>query len=85
MSERVLVADDSGVIRAIITDCLKDVGVSDVVEAADGSQAMALVEQEDFALVIIDWVMPVCNGLDVIKAIRAKGSQVPIIMVTAAG
>lgn len=83
MSTRVLVADDSKVIRAIIGDMLRDFGVKDVVEAVDGSEAVKAFEQDEFSLVVLDWQMPGMCGLEVIEAIRATGSTVPIVMVTA--
>jgi len=71
--------------RAIVTDALQDIGVTDVVQAAGGDEALERFLQEDFDLVIVDWCMPGMNGLDVIRGIRAAGSDVPIIMVTATG
>ena len=85
MNTRVLVADDSNVIRAIIGDILRDLGVKDIVEAADGNEAVQAFLQYEFDLVVLDWQMPSMCGLEVIEAIRASGSDVPIIMVTATG
>lgn len=85
MSKRVLVADDSKLIRAIIADMLRDMGVGEVVEAVNGSEAVKAFEEDEFDLVVLDWQMPGKCGLEVIEAIRAAGSQVPIIMVTATG
>lgn len=78
----VLVADDSGVIRKIIVRALNSLGVKDVVEAADGEEAIAKFGGASFDLVLTDWNMPGKSGLDVLKAIRATGSKVPVIMVT---
>ncbi len=85
MSTRVLVADDSNVIRTIIADMLRDIGVKEVVEAVDGNEAVRAFQQDEFDLVVLDWQMPGMCGLEVIEAIRATGSGVPIIMVTATG
>ena len=85
MSTRVLVADDSSVIRKIIGDMLRDFGVKEIVEVANGNEAVKAFEQEEFDLVVSDWQMPGMCGLEVIEAIRATGSDVPIIMVTATG
>jgi two-component system chemotaxis response regulator CheY len=71
----VLVADDSGVIRKIIVRALNSLGVKDVVEAADGDEAIAKFGSASFDLVLTDWNMPGKSGLDVLKAI-------PVIMVT---
>ncbi len=85
MNIRALVADDSRVVRAIIVDSLRDIGVSDIIEAADGREAVELVEQYDFNLIVLDWRMPRMSGLEVVETIRAMGSDVPILMVTAVG
>lgn len=82
MSAKVLVADDDKLMRALIVRSLNAVGKPEVVEACDGEEALSLFEQEEFDLVVTDWEMPRRNGVEVIRAIRAKGCQVPIIMVT---
>jgi len=79
---KVLVADDDTSTRGLITDLLESIGVSDVVETGDGEETLSLFEQDPFDLVVLDWEMPGKNGMDIIRAIRAGGSQVPIVMVT---
>jgi len=79
---KVLVADDSSTIRAILLDSLRTIGVADIVEAADGNEAISRFNQSRFDLVLTDWKMPGKSGLELLKAIRAKGSQVPVVMVT---
>ena len=82
MSLKVLVADDSGVMRKIIIRSLNAVGVSDVVEAGDGDAAFEAFRANTVDIVLTDWNMPGKNGLELVKAIRATGSQVPVIMIT---
>lgn len=79
---KVLVADDSGIMRKIIIRSLNAVGVSDIVEAADGQEAIDAYKAEPVDLILTDWNMPNKTGLDVVTEIRALGSSVPIIMVT---
>ena len=79
---KVLVADDSGVMRKIIVRALNACGVTDIVEANDGAEAMSLFKEHKFDFVMTDWNMPNKTGLEVIQDIRATGSDVPIIMVT---
>jgi two-component system chemotaxis response regulator CheY len=85
MSRKVLVADDSRLIRTIIADMLSSFGGTEIVEAVDGNEAVKAFEQNEFDLVVLDWQMPGMCGLEVIEVIRATGSKVPIIMVTATG
>jgi len=82
MSTNVLVADDSGTMRKIIIRSLNAAGISSVVEASDGSEAVALFKPGAFGMVLTDWNMPGKSGLEVIKEIRAKDAKVPIIMIT---
>ena len=79
---RVLVADDSGVMRKIIIRALNSMGVHDIIEAADGQIAVDKYPRSGADLVLTDWNMPGKTGLEVIQAIRAAGSTVPIIMIT---
>ena len=79
---KVLVADDSGVMRKIIIRSLISVGVTDIVEAANGQEAIDKFKETPVDLILTDWNMPEKSGLDVVVEIRATGSLVPIIMVT---
>lgn len=79
---KVLVVDDSGVMRKIIIRSLNAVGVTDTIEAANGQEAIDLFKTQEFDMVLTDWNMPEKSGLDVLTEIRATGSQVPVIMVT---
>ncbi len=79
---KVLVVDDSGVMRKIIIRSLNSVGVTDIVEAADGQQAIDLFKSDTFDMILTDWNMPGKTGMDVLGEVRATGSEVPIIMVT---
>ena len=82
MGTSVLVADDCGTMRKIILRSLRAVGISSAVEAADGSEAVALFKPGEFDLVLTDWNMPGKTGLEVIREIRAQDPTVPIIMIT---
>lgn len=81
-SAKVLVADDSGVMRKIIVRALNNCGLTDVVEASDGAEAFTLFGEQAFDLVMTDWNMPNKDGLQLLKDIRGTGSKVPVIMVT---
>jgi len=79
---RVLVADDSSTMRKIILRSLQSVGITDVVEAADGSEAVNLFKPDEFDMVLTDWNMPGKTGLEVVQDIRGIDTKIPIIMVT---
>lgn len=82
MSARILVADDSSTMRKIILRSLNAVGVPGAVEASDGEEAINQFKPGEFDMVLTDWNMPNKSGIDVLKGIRAAGSDVPVIMVT---
>jgi two-component system chemotaxis response regulator CheY len=85
MNHKVLVVDDSGTMRKIIIRSLNAVGITDVVEAADGNQGLSAFQQDCFTLVMTDWNMPNKSGIELTRDIRATGSSVPIFMVTTEG
>ena len=84
---KVLVVDDSSVMRKIIIQALGGLNVteSDVTQAGDGSEAIALAVQGGFDVILMDWNMPKTNGLEAVKAIRSAGAKTPIVMVTTEG
>ncbi|MBB2924177.1 chemotaxis response regulator protein-glutamate methylesterase [Cellulomonas cellasea] len=78
---RVLVVDDSVVVRRLVTDTLAGDPAIDVVgTAANGQIALTKVEQLAPDLVTMDIEMPVMDGIGAVRALRASGSRVPIIM-----
>jgi two-component system chemotaxis response regulator CheY len=85
MSEKVLVVDDSGVMRKIIIRSLSAVGFDDVVEAADGVEGLRAFQEHPISLVLTDWNMPNKSGIELTRDIRATGSTVPIFMITTEG
>lgn len=82
MCAKVLVVDDSGTMRKIILRSLNALGVTDVVEAGDGSDGLDMFKQQQFDVVLTDWNMPRMTGLELLKAIRGSGSTVPVILIT---
>ncbi|UTI64552.1 response regulator transcription factor [Paraconexibacter antarcticus] len=78
---RILLADDEQSIQTLLSYPLQKDGY-EVVQASDGSEALARFEEQPFDLVVLDVMMPRIDGLEVCRRLRAK-SQVPIIMLTA--
>lgn len=79
---KALVVDDSAVMRKILIGALGQAGITEVGEAADGRLAVAAAGAGDYGLILMDWNMPNMLGIDAVKAIRAAGQTMPIIMVT---
>ncbi len=82
---KVLVADDSALMRHVLVKTLNEGGVQTVVQAMDGAMAVEKVAEENPDLVLMDWIMPNMSGLEAVKEIRASGNNVPIIMCTTEG
>lgn len=82
MTMKALVVDDSAVMRKVLIGALSRANITDVDQAADGAEAVAAVEKEEYGLILMDWNMPNMLGIDAVRAIRAAGKTVPIIMVT---
>lgn len=72
-STHALVIDDSRAMRLILSDLLNQLGYQ-TCEAGDGHQAINLLEGDNSipSLALVDWNMPVMNGLEFIRAIRQK-------------
>lgn len=81
----VLIVDDYKTMLRIVKNLLNQIGFSNVDEAADGSEALAKVQQKDYGLIISDWNMQPMSGLQLLQAVRAdaKLKHIPFIMVTA--
>ena len=81
-SRKILVVDDSSMIRRLIKNSLSEAGYTDVLEAEGGEEAVARVGDVDPGLILMDWNMPKVTGLEAVHAIRAAGNVTPIVMVT---
>lgn len=80
---KVLLADDSGVMRKIIARGLNSLWIDEIVEAADGVEALkAFGNGDGIDLILTDWNMPNMSGLELVQAIRGAGHKVPIMMIT---
>ena len=84
---RILIAEDSVTMRRIIRNNLKAMGYEAVLEADNGEAALAKIASERVEFVIVDWAMPVMNGLELVRAIRSseKHAHLPVLMITAVG
>jgi two-component system chemotaxis response regulator CheB len=81
---RVIVADDSAMMRAIVTTSLTAAGVEVVGAAANGDQALALCERRRPDAMTLDLAMPGMDGIGVLRALRQRGGEaVPVVVVSA--
>jgi signal transduction histidine kinase len=82
-SELVLVVDDDSAVRQVTVEMVHDLGC-EVVQAAGGEQALALVDKllPLPELILLDYAMPGMNGLQLARALRDRGINAPIALVT---
>lgn len=87
LSVPVLVVDDMMTMRKVVIKACKEIGFAQIAEAADGKLAWDAIANAPapFGLVISDWNMPNCSGLDLLKRLRADSrfGKTPFVMVTA--
>ncbi len=76
-----LIVEDQPDLRAVWTEALTLLG-NRVQGAADGNEALRLMEEQPFDLVMLDINLPRRNGLEVLKDIRSKDPITPVVIVT---
>lgn len=84
MKKRILVVDDEPNIREVVELYLRREGF-EVEVTADGTTALAAIEQKAPDLIVLDLMLPVLGGLQVTRALKQGRLDIPIIMLTAKG
>jgi len=79
---RAVVADDSAAMRLLLTRILHQAAVEVVGQACNGEEAIGLVSDFSPEIICLDLDMPVMNGLDALRAIRAQQNASKILMIT---
>jgi len=84
---KILVVDDSRVMRSIVTRTLRQAGFGDhdIDEAGDGAEGLAKAQAGHPDLILSDWNMPEMNGIDFLRSLRASGNNVRFGFVTSEG
>ncbi|MFH0728879.1 MAG: chemotaxis response regulator CheY [Pseudomonadota bacterium] len=85
LSMKILIVDDFATMRRIMKNILKQIGFTNIIEADDGTTALAELQKTSVDLIISDWNMPKMTGLDLLKAVRSSPNlkDLPFLMVTA--
>ncbi len=85
LSTPVLIVDDYKTMIRIIRNLMKQLGFTDVDDAADGTEALGKMRQKSYGLIISDWNMEPMTGYELLKEVRTDEvlARTPFIMVTA--
>jgi len=79
---KILLVDDSRTIRNIQKNVLAQLGYNEVMEAADGVEALKVIAENRPDLALIDWNMPNMDGITLVRKIRETDKTLPLIMCT---
>jgi two-component system chemotaxis response regulator CheY len=86
---KILVVDDSAVMRKIIKKNIKESGllVDEFADAGDGKQALDVVSHDNIDLILCDWNMPNMSGLEFVKTLRSLNlpKKIPVVVITTEG
>ena len=83
MQRRVLVADDDGLVRKLLSNLFKDEAGYELCAAAkNGEEAIALAKLHQPDLIVLDFSMPVMNGVEAARELKKIMPNVPIILFT---
>lgn len=82
--KKVLVVDDESSIVTLLKYNLEEAGFH-VITASDGQEGLSLAIEEQPDVILLDWMLPRLDGMEVCKELRLKKIQTPIIMLTAKG
>lgn len=84
MGLNVLLVDDSGVMRKLVSKALRatSLDITSTAEAGNGQEGLDALGSGQFDVVLCDWNMPVMDGLTFVKEARSGTQSVPIVMLT---
>lgn len=84
-SMKILICDDSMLVRKKLAKALKELGINGVFEAVDGEQAVSAYKNHLPDLTIMDIVMPKTDGVNALKAILAVNPKAKVVMASSVG
>lgn len=85
MEKKIMIVDDAAFMRMMIKNSLTSNGYTNLIEAADGKEALETYQSEKPDLVIMDITMPNMDGIEALQAIKAADGNAKIVMCSAMG
>ncbi|HUU42016.1 MAG TPA: response regulator [Desulfatiglandales bacterium] len=82
--KRILIADDVRAIRILLAAALRSCGY-EIDIAENGIEALSLIENKQYDLIITDYIMPEMDGLELTRRVKEKYPSIPILILTAEG
>ena len=83
--KKVLIVDDSAFMRMLLKEKVSNLGQTEILEAANGKQAIETAKKQKPDLVLLDIILPDISGETVLSDLRKAGIRSKVIMVTAVG
>lgn len=81
LTKSCLIVDDSKIVRKVTRRIFEGLGCENIREAEDGQVALDTCLQEMPDIIMLDWHMPVMNGIDFLKSLRVvEGGQHPVVI-----
>ncbi len=81
---KILIVDDMMTMRKIVSKALKNLEFADITECKNGNEAWEALQSGLFQLVISDWNMPECTGLELLERVRSSDlDKIPFVLLTA--
>ena len=81
---KILVVDDDMINRKLLNVLLKKTGKYDVIEAENGMEALNIIKNETIDMVLLDIIMPVMDGIDLLKILKSDDNykSIPVAILT---
>lgn len=83
LQEKILIVDDDKDTRKLLTEFLRCLGFTAVVTAKDGAEALEQLGKISPRLVLLDYMLPDLDGFELLRRIKRKSPDLPVIMMTA--
>jgi two-component system, chemotaxis family, chemotaxis protein CheY len=81
---KLLIVEDLFLMRRVIKNTLNLMGITDITEAGDGLDALQLIKDNEYDIILTDWLMPKLDGLQLAKCLKNddKKKKIPLVMIT---